>query len=193
MYSKLEVINQMLGVMGELPVNTLSSPHTIVSAGLQELENESIRVQARGWWFNQETPTLTPQSGTNFINLPNNTLQVDTLTQFPEVAARGTRLFNATTSSYEFTAPVDVRLTRYLDFDELPYLARFYVAAGAKLAVQSNYDGDGTKMRKLSQDQSVAYSELHAEHIRSRRANLINRPNFAAAMQWATGNTFRIP
>lgn len=189
MFSKLDVVNQMLGLLGELPVNTLDTPHEVVVAGLAALDAESVRVQARGWWFNQETPVLHPQVDSNFILLPANTLDVDSLTQYPEITQRGGRLFNATTSSYEFTAPVKVRLTRYLDFDDLPMLARYYIAAGAKLTVQLDLDGDSTKARKLTGDRAEAYAELNAQDIRNKATSIMNRPDFAYNLHRVRGHS----
>jgi hypothetical protein len=189
MYTKLSVVNEMLGQIGELPVNSLDTPHPSIPACLLALDSHMTRIQAEGWWFNTEYPTLTPQAGTGLVLLPNNTLAADSITPYPELSARGARLYNNTESTYVFSAPVKVKLRRFLDFDELPYTARFYIASSAKLAFQSEQDGDSTKTRKLAADKSEHYVAFHAEHIRAIQANMIDRPTFAWRLRRIVGDS----
>ena len=59
----LDVVNDMLGLLGERRVNSLAEPHPLIPDALAKLDTATTIVQADLWWFNVEYPTLTPQSG----------------------------------------------------------------------------------------------------------------------------------
>lgn len=173
--TKLTVVNDMLGLLGELPVNDLDSFHPMVPRALQTLETTSGDIQSRQWWFNTETVELQPQSDSKYIMLPNNTLSVDTVSPRPATTQRGNRLYNLDDNTFEFDAPVTVRLRMYFDFDELPNAARAYIAAEAMMRFQNTIDGDDAKTRRLMQQVKDAKAELQAEHTRQIKANMLRR------------------
>ena len=57
----LDVVNDMLGLLGERRVNDLNEPHPMIPDALAKLNTASAYVQADLWWFNVEYPTLIPQ------------------------------------------------------------------------------------------------------------------------------------
>lgn len=175
-YTKLDAVNAILRVIGELRVNSLDDPHPALDDIIEALDNEVTWLNADAWWFNVEYPTLTPQVGNNQIIIPGDVLSVDSLDKYPRVAVRGDRLYNLDTSTLEFTGPVKCRIHRRIDFDNLPYNARAYVMQTAKLHFQAEMDGDGAETRKIGSDRAEAYSRLNAEHIRYTRANMLARP-----------------
>lgn len=175
-FSKLDAVNGILRVIGELRVNSLDDPHPALADIITALDDEVTKLNADQWWFNVEYPTLQPQVGNKQIIVPGDVLAVDTLDKSPRVAIRGGRLYNLDTSTREFDRPVKVRVHRRVAFDDLPYTARYYVAATAKLHFQSEMDGDGAETRKLQSDRAEAYTKMNAEHIRAVRANMLHRP-----------------
>ena len=66
----LAVVNSMLGLLGELPLNALDEPHPLIPAALAALDAQTTLVQSDFWWFNVEYPTLTPQVGSGMILVP---------------------------------------------------------------------------------------------------------------------------
>lgn len=179
---KLDVVNQMLGLQGERPINTLESVHPSVAPALLALDTWNSSIQSRRWWFNTERATLTPQLGTGFIRLPNNTLAFDALVRYPHVAVRGEKLYNADTQTYVFTAPVAGWLHRLIDFDDLPMVARAYIAARAKQAFQSSYDADPIKTRDLKEEVQETYVAMNSEHIRIMSVNMFDSPSIQRAI-----------
>ena len=183
----LDVVNDMLGLLGERRVNSLAEPHPLIPDALAKLDTATTIVQANLWWFNVEYPTLTPQSGSGVILVPNDTAACDSLTQYPRLAVRGNRLYNLDDVTDVFTDPIRVRLHRVVPYDDCPIVARAYIAAKAKLDFQKDYDGDTTKAQILAQEIKESYIRLHAEHIRSAKANMLYRPSLLSKLQAITG------
>jgi hypothetical protein len=178
-YDTLDVVNDMLALLGELPVNDLETEHPAVPGAVRVLDNTNTLLQAERWWFNTEYTTLTPQVGNKRIIVPGDTAAADTLTRVPAVAVRGTYLYNTDTGSYEFDRPVSVRLHRVVPFEQLPLSARAYVAVSAQLKFQTTIDADALKTRELKEERQRAYLLMNAEHIRAARANMLARPGVA--------------
>lgn len=187
-YSTLEVVNSMLGLLGELPVNSITDPHTLIPAALAAITNQNALVQADFWWFNVEYPTLIPQAGSGLILVPDDAASVDSLTQYPRLAVRGNRLYNLDDITDVFTQPLRVRLHRVLPFSDAPAIARAHIAAKAKLEFQMAYDGDGTKAQIIQQEIKETYIRLHSEHIRNAKANMLWRPSVQHTLNRITGS-----
>ena len=187
-YSTLEVVNSMLGLLGELPVNSITDPHTLIPAALAAITNQNALVQVDFWWFNVEYPTLIPQAGSGLILLPEDAASVDSLTQYPRLAVRGNRLYNLDDITDVFTQPLRVRLHRVLPFSDAPAIARAHIAAKAKLEFQMAYDGDGTKAQIIQQEIKETYIRLHSEHIRNAKANMLMRPSVQHTLSRITGS-----
>ena len=186
-YSTLEVVNSMLGLLGELPVNSITDPHTLIPAALAAITNQNALVQVDFWWFNVEYPTLIPQAGSGLILVPEDATSVDSLTQYPRLAVRGNRLYNLDDITDVFTQPLRVRLHRVLPFSDAPAIARAHIAAKAKLEFQMAYDGDGTKAQIIQQEIKETYIRLHSEHIRNAKANMLMRPSVQHTLNRITG------
>ena len=187
-YSTLEVVNSMLGLLGELPVNSIADPHTLIPAALAAITNQNALVQVDFWWFNVEYPTLIPQAGSGLILVPEDAASVDSLTQYPRLAVRGNRLYNLDDITDVFTQPMRVRLHRVLPFSDAPSIARAHIAAKAKLEFQMAYDGDGTKAQIIQQEIKETYIRLHSEHIRNAKANMLMRPSVQYTLNRITGS-----
>lgn len=183
----LDVVNDMLGLLGERRVNALDEPHPMIPNALAKLETATTWVQADMWWFNVEYPTLTPQATSGYLLVPNDTAACDSLTQCPRLAVRGNRLYNLDDVTDVFTAPIRVRLHRIVPFDDCPVLARAYIAARAKLDFQKDYDGDSMKAQILAQEVKDSYARMHAEHTRNAKANLLYRPSMLMKLQAIVG------
>ena len=184
----LDVVNDMLGLLGERRVNAIMEPHPMIPNALAKLETATAWVQADMWWFNVEYPTLTPQVGTGELLVPNDTAACDSLTQYPRLAVRGNRLYNLDDVTDVFTAPIRVRLHRIVPFDDCPLLARAYIAARAKLDFQKDYDGDSMKAQILAQEIKDSYARMHAEHIRNAKANMLYKPSVMQKLMHIVSN-----
>ena len=183
----LDVVNDMLGLLGERRVNSLNEPHPMIPDARAKIDSASAWVQGDLWWFNVEYPTLSPQAVTGYLLVPNDTAACDSLTQYPRLAVRGNRLYNLDDITDVFTSPIRVRLHRVLPFEDCPLLARAYIAARAKLDFQKDYDGDSMKAQILAQEIKESYARMHAEHIRNAKANILHRPSVLVKLQAIVG------
>lgn len=190
-FSTLDVVNSMLGLLGELPLNAVDEPHPLVPAALAALSTQASLVQADFWWFNVEYPTMYPQATGGQVLVPNDAASVDSLTQYPRLAIRGNRLYNLDDVTDVFTSPLRVRLHRIMPFDDVPVIVRAHIAAKAKLEFQLAYDGDGTKAQFLQQEIKETYIRMHSEHIRNAKANMLMRPSVTPTLNRIVGDRRR--
>jgi hypothetical protein len=182
--TKLDVINDMLASLGEVPLNSLDEDHPLVAAGKTQLDISSAREQAKGWWFNKEIITLQPDVTTNEILVPGDCLSVDPLDPNRHLIQRGRRLYDPSMGSYKFNSGTSIqcRLVRFIPFEDLPPTAAVYIGQSAVLMFQKAYDADPQKTANLKQDLREAYVAFNAEHIRNMQVNLLGRPSTAALL-----------
>ena len=132
--SKLDAVNAMLESVWERPISTLEvSGVASVAMAKRVLDKVSQSVQSRGWHFNTDTELpLTPDTD-GFIQLPTNTLFVDTdgNSKDVDVAQRGFRLYDREEHTFVFTKSVTVKLISLFDWEDLPQVARMYIALSA--------------------------------------------------------------
>ena len=188
-YTTLDVVNDCLALLGELPVNDLETPHPAVPGAIRLLDNMNTLLQAERWWFNTEFATLTPQVGNKRIIVPGDTAAADTVLRSPTVTVRGTYLYNTDKGTYQFDGPVQVRLHRVVPFEQLPLSARRYIAVATQLKFQTTIDADGLKTRELKEERQMAYMLMNAEHIRNARANMLSRPGVAYVLNNMQGQS----
>lgn len=168
--NKLDVVNAMLGTLGENPLNSLEQPHELKEQGLRMLDLCLTSLLDRGLWFNTEDRTLAVQpDGT--ILLPADVLSIKQVPRaYPKVSKRGRKLYNNSNSTYLFAGSVKVQVRFSVDFDDLPGLAADYVMAAAVYDFQVAYDADESKSRKLERKKQEAWVHLNAEDIRQTAA-----------------------
>ena len=133
--SKLDAVNAMLEAVWVKPISTLEvSGVASVAMAKRVLDKASAAIQSRGWHFNTDRNlTLSPDSE-GFLQLPTNTLRVDSDTNSADVdvTQRGFRLYDRENHTFVFTKSVEVELVSLLEFEDLPQVARQYIAVFAK-------------------------------------------------------------
>lgn len=184
MASTLDVVNECLATLGEVPLNTLAEPHEFKASAQRYLSRANRRVQQKGFWFNTEAAVFPPSPATGHITLPADAISWrsgsrarDTLTLAapqPWLVQRGTRLYDTRTRSYVHTEDATGELIREVPFEELPPVANDAVAAEAVLRFQSSFDADNSKRQELGQAWALTITALSAENIRQAGVNLIS-------------------
>lgn len=171
----LTVVNDMLGTLGETPLNTLTDAHTYRGACLSTLDKVNKATQAKGFWYNRENLALTVNPLDFKIYLPGDTINVRSGAE-PALVQRGNLLYDTYngTNLFDAAKTVDVVLLRLIPFEQLPELAAWSIAADAILYFQRAYDGDAQRTRELALVADAARLPLHAEETRQLRANLID-------------------
>jgi len=151
--SKLEAVNLMMTAIGETPVNSItSSTTTDVSIAIQILDNVSREVQSVGWHFNSDTNYKLVPNSSNQIELPTNCLKIDTThnSGHLDFTERARKLWDRKNHTYTITEEkVYVAIVWLLNFDELPEVARRYIAV---------------RSARIFQDRMLSSESLHKFH-----------------------------
>lgn len=170
--SRLDIINAMLAVNGESPVTSADSTDPAAVQASNALTRVDKKVQARGWWFNEEDILLSPSSSTGQIVLPSNTLSADPVDSRSLYIQRGTRLYDKKNNTYSISEPVNTSLILLLDIDELPEIAAAYINDKAVKEYYTDDDGDEQKIRNLERRESESFAYLQREHLANSDVNI---------------------
>lgn len=181
--TKLDAVNSILAVIGEMPVTTLEGTLNADAVLASRMLEDVVRdVLVEGWYFNTDhNIELTPDVNGN-IELADTVINADVDPRYSmdvDVVQRGNRLYDKKNHTYTFTKPLEgVSMTFYLEFDELPASAKQYALGLAKVKFQSNVLGDSALHQMLLQDLQKARTALVADDIRQSDRNLLDKyPN----------------
>ena len=150
--SKLESVNTMLTAIGEIPVSSITSATTKdVSIAISILESTSREVQSRGWFFNTDLNYSLVPNNNNEIELPANTLRVELegSSRSKNYVERNRKLYDRYNNTFTISDSVKVTIVFYLEFENIPEVARQYITIRAA---------------RIFQDRMLVSSELHKFH-----------------------------
>ena len=170
---KLDAVNIMLSSIGEQPVNSLQSG--LVDAEMAEtiLDAQTKDVQTAGWNFNTDyNRKFTPNATTGEVDLPINTLALDTVGQSytTRLVQRGLKLYDPVKHTYDILAnhsEVYLDIVLELGFNEdsekknaLPEYARRYIATKSARIFQSRVVGSDDLHAFTKEDEFDAFMNL---------------------------------
>lgn len=193
----LEALNLALRSTGETPVTAIDSQHPQVKTILAEIHDTSMRIQRRGWWFNQGERTLEPippgQPGEGEIDT-SRWDKVVPIQRSLEYYSFGGRLIDRNTGN-PVRGPVWAKVrwvypTTADAWDDMPHSFTDYVAAAAALTFASNYDADPLQIQKLERQSSLARIEAQADNIRYSKTNLYHEGSAGQALHRAWGGRY---
>lgn len=171
----------MLDSIGESPVNSLTSGLADAESAERVLDEVNRLVQAQGWNCNSvDLVQLTPDVD-GYINLPNNTLKVDTTyTSITiDVTKRGTRLFDRGNNTYIFTDPVWVEIVYLLDYEELTFNLQNYILRAAAKLFQKGEISSITLDSFNTEDTQEAWAVLMEEEAENDDSNFLTDNYFS--------------
>lgn len=188
---ELDVVNEMLGSLGEIGLNSLVGAPPLATKGTAILRRINAREQSKGWWFNKECIRLQPTTEGRIV-IPDDVLKLDPVAANLPYVKRGKYLRNSKAvpgaDPYVFDSYVDLYVTRLVPFDDLPMAAQDYISLSAQKDFVTDMDGDSLKISELKNDRREAYVVLMAEHIRSVDANLLQNPHTLSTLLSLRGN-----
>jgi hypothetical protein len=161
--TELESVNQMLGHIGEAPINSLADSAALPISGsiaLTTLREVAKEVQTEEWHFNTVTDhEISPDSDSK-IPLPATTLFVDAVNSTDDFVQRGLFLYNRKDRTFTFTSAVKVDLTEQLDWDDLIEPARRYITLRAARIFQGRIVGSRELEALIAVDEMQARARL---------------------------------
>jgi len=167
-FDTLEAVNHMLRAADETPVNTLDSDGVNDTDLAQSILDEKImETLAEGWTFNTEVQTLTPDSN-GYISISTSIIRVDGHGDdyHSKFAIRDNKLWDRDNSTNVFTVDsVELLVTRWLEFEELPLTVRLYIAASAAREYQQAQVNDPNRDARLAEKEAKALGNMRRESI----------------------------
>jgi len=133
MTTKLDAINTMLSCIKHMPLNTLDGTlNTFAVSAKMLLENETIRVQLKGYDFNSEDNYPLSPNIEGIIKLPDNVLKVEVPQVYRnQYVVRGNKIYDKYNHTFKISQPLMVNVVWGLGFDEVPEVARRYITMSA--------------------------------------------------------------
>ena len=181
-YSELEAVNFLLSHVGAAPVASLAVPlPDIVSAQLR-LNEASIWVQKKGWWFNLLIrQVFVPDEFTSEIDLPTNTLKV--IGQWPQfVIERDDKAYNPHEDSFEWDISLTLDVILLLEWEQLPPSAQDAVLYRAAVQMIIHELEDTNKAALINEDARESYVLLKKEDLEIRQRSVATNPAFQKMM-----------
>lgn len=175
--TELEAVNEMLMSIGQSPVNTLTvSGIKDVSIAHGRLQQSTRRVLTQGFSFNTDVNYQLSPDIDGVILLPSNTLRVESMDLSEYVMRRhptkGMALYDVARQTFEFLAPVSLKVIWAFPFEDLPETARCYIATVAARRFQSKAIGSQILDRFEEEDELKAWLLLEREERGNRKTNL---------------------
>ena len=180
--TELDAINRMLAVIGEAPIDSLSSIqiNEITDSALarRTLAEVNRDVQAEGWsWNTDESVEIGATAQDEFV-LPSDTLQAQfSPAQYSDCqyVQRGLKVWDRQKQTYAFADDVNgqlyiSRLIRQLDWDQLPHQAQEYISIRAARIYSDRFTNSTVIFSYTAGDETYARGML----IRSEENTLNN-------------------
>lgn len=169
--SELEVVNSVLSVTGDAPVQSLDDTYQPVYIIRDMINTESRRLQTEGFWFNTERGVeLTTNQVTGTINVPFNILKFEPSDN--RYVLRGSEVYDKTERTNLITGPITADLYLMMTFEQLPQSAREYLRTLCRIRYNNEYFGEQSIKGDLQVDFQRAKTELDKEHIDNEQINI---------------------
>jgi hypothetical protein len=174
--TELEAVNACLMNIGESPVSSITGQISVdASTALAMVRNTTREIQTHGFYWNSELGYKLIPNHENKLQLPTNTLKVDTTGDdiTKDLVARGRYLYDRVNHTYTFTEGVTVELIVALNFEEMPEAARRYVTVRSSRIYQERVMATPTLSSFNTVDEDFARAQLLAENISVEDNNML--------------------
>lgn len=179
--TELEAVNIMLRSIAETPVTTLDVD-TIEDAqiALSTLREVSRNFQAKGWHFNTDYNYPLSTDGNDKIPYPTTAAHCDPMTsEGYDLVKRGGFFWDRENLTFTFTGVTSIKfkIVWMFDFEDLPQLARNYIAMVATRKFAQDIMGDEATVSWTSRDEQLAHADFVADDLRRADLNMLNASN----------------
>lgn len=174
--TELEAVNMMLAAITEAPVDSLAVDTVDDAAiALSTLREVSKEFQTEGWHFNTDYDYPLSVNGDNKIPIPVTAATVDPMDHTgKDFVERGGFLYDRENRTDVFTdiTSVKCKIVWFFDFEDLPQLARTYIAMAAARRFAKNVMGDEATVQFTAEDEARARAKFEADETRRADYNL---------------------
>lgn len=172
--TKLDAVNIALSAMGEPKISTLDGAAVDAQIASDLIDETSRNVQSRGWHWNRERLTLQPDVF-GIIKIPANTSRIDTIDGDvnTDIVIRGDRLYNRYEASYIFDKALALEVYVFLDYEDLPYAAKQYIAMRAARLFQQRVLGSPVLSEFGQEEERQAYLTLLQDDLEVADYNML--------------------
>ena len=160
----LSAVNQVLGAIGQAPVQVLEFRNPEISYIYRILQETTEEVQLEGWCFNTEQHyKLTPDSR-GIISFPVNVLQMDVsggqVWRTTDVVRRQGKLYDKMHHTYEFKGPIELDFVWNIEYEEIPPAAQNYIINRSKSKAAQYLIGDSNLVKMMQKDEALSRASL---------------------------------
>jgi hypothetical protein len=176
--TELDAINEILGAVGESPIDTLENVTDVDALNAQRILSVINRQeQARGWSFNiQKNYILNPDTTLNKIKWSDDFLYIKG-SNGERYVKQGNYLKDIVNNTTYFDKAISVTIILLVPFDEMPEAMRRYIVAKAALSFTIRYFGDDSLVTLLTQDVMEAWQEMQEYEIDVNDFNMLEHEN----------------
>ncbi len=171
MTTELQAVNQMLGGIGEAPVNSLEGALTTDVATAKNLLDEVRReVQGRAWGFNTDENVVLSPDANDEITVGAEIIRIDGTPglEMKQIILRGRRLYNRGDHNFTFTADIHVNTTTLLIWGDIPDQAQSYMVVRASRMLADRLVGNVSMHQFTARDEALALAAMKQwddEHV----------------------------
>jgi len=175
--SKLDAVNQILGSCGLSPVNAIdgsTSKNTRIA--VNQLEEADRQIQSDKWHFNTDPDfTFSADAVTGEIPLPASVISFHTHCE-PWIHVRGDRLYDREKQTFSIGQAKSGVLVSFLEWDDLPELAKKYIVAKAARKMYSSFVGSRDNRENLMYEERSAMAALKDDDYENAQHSMLDDP-----------------
>jgi hypothetical protein len=176
MYTRLDIINSMIGATGARLLTAEQDRHPSYMKAERMLNRVRVAIQSSGLWFNTECRVIDPQEdGT--ITVPQNCIKADPADRHYNLTLRGSKMYDLNTGSFYVGGAVRMNMHFDIDLDDMPISAKEYLRARATYEYYLSEDGTDPKLSNYRNERDTGWQTLYKENIRNRQENMYDNPS----------------
>lgn len=191
--TRLEAVNIIIGTIGLSPVSTLVSPGSDVASAMSILDECTRNTLIEGWEWNTEDDYPLSPNASNEITWPVNAATVRKSRENSADAARyvkrSGKVYDKDARSFTFDEVLKVYLVLYIEWEDIPQAARYYIAVCAARKFSNRFVGSREIDGFTRNDEIYARSALLDDEARVAEYNIWNNSSTARPLFRTQGAT----
>ena len=174
--TKLDAVNILLSHQGEEPYNSITGDtNAEVRTAVFVLDEVLKETLCMGWLFNTEEDVVLSVNGDGEIDVPSSAVSIS----YPrhtkrKYTTRNNKVYNREDLTFTHTQDLKVNLTRLMEFEMLPEVARKYVTVKAGREYQARYLSSESVHKFTERSEFEAMTNLTDEESIERDANILD-------------------